>query len=227
MYKLINELHIVEDWFDELALLREKWDQKHVSVDQAHDLLALRMGFKRFKPDLIRRVGDDADQANLEWLKMTADEQGTDLTQKAISALLDFGAWLTSCDSLDKSYETETDPTRIAQLARELLDDLDRAELVELACERFGYQLSEEQDMCIAGCLFRCGIDGHLFVAAAGFVRSMHNSFDRSTMEYTDRELWFTTEKFRRAAVDADAAEIIAMTRRNDSKKKLGRGLSR
>lgn len=188
----------VEDWLDKLGdLLDGKRPQGR--AHQAYDLLALWAKLQRIEPNLLAKHGGEAD---LKRAKVFVDEKGRELAQLALT-VPNTDAWLEEAQALAESYEDLIDPVQRAELAENLLADLDDAELAVYAAKRIGL-VDAELNQQLVTCAKWVAEHADFFLAAAVHVQAVGMAFRPDLCEW-DAELARTADKFVRVL---DAQEI-------------------
>jgi hypothetical protein len=188
----------IDDWLDKLGdLLDERSLQRR--VHQAYDLFALCAKLKRVRPTLLAKHDMNGVLKSAEAI---VAEKGHDLVQQALT-IPNPEAWLQDAPNLVDSYEDLIDPAQRAELAENLLVDLDDAELVMYSANRLGVN-----DAALKRDLETCAdwVAKHadFFLAAAVHVQAVGMTL-RPDLGEQDPELARTAEKYVQVL---DAQEI-------------------
>jgi hypothetical protein len=189
----------VDDWLDKLGdLLDERSLQGR--AHQAYDLFALCAKLRRVRPALLAKLDGNA---VLKRAEAAVAEKGHDLAQLALT-VPNPGAWLQEAQTLVDSYEDLIDPVHRAELAENLLADLDDAELVMYSANRIGL-IDAELKRDLESCAQWVAEHADFFLAAAVHVQAVGMSLRVDLGEH-DPELARTAEKFVQTL---DAQEIV------------------
>ncbi|MCX7700219.1 MAG: hypothetical protein N2039_05030 [Gemmataceae bacterium] len=190
---------VVADWIDELESVLEN---EELTSDEAFTLLATREKLRRVKPEFINDENG--------WQVLKAAEQriaaGPHSLLESALALVNPQAWLEDLRRLHASFEDEDeiDPYEQSIFAAQLIDDLDDAQLLLVAAQRFGIQdnqLEEQLDLCESDLVAHAD----LFYEATIHVQSIGLTL-RTDLDETDYNLAATTLKF----IDLlEAAEVV------------------
>lgn len=190
----------VDDWLERLCDMLDRRGPPG-RAHQAYDLLALAAKLRRVRPELLAERGGGQDLARAE---AAIGEKGRDLVRLALTIPNPEG-WLEEARALAESYEDLIDPVRRAELAENLLADLDDAELVAYAARRLGAG-DAELDRELEACAQWVTEHADAFLAASVHVQAVGLALRPDLAEW-DPALARTAEKYKLVLDALEAAE--------------------
>jgi tetratricopeptide (TPR) repeat protein len=177
---------VVEDWLDRAA---EAVEQVHASPAGAAATLIAWSGLRRLRTELL---GDEGARM-LEQLERLSSPE---LAEAARSVPLLEG-WIERAAALTGAYEAEEllPPEVQAGQAREMLEELDDAELLSVACERLEAPLPPTTEERVERCVEHCVRHASDFLAAGTFIRATGEALSPD-LRRVDPVLALTAEKY-------------------------------
>lgn len=174
---------------------------------EAYDWLALAAKLRRVRSELIEECGG-VEELQRAWAKL--DGHGAELARRALS-VLNPRAWLEAAREFDRSLDDPLDEHAEIEGAVELIEDLDDAELVLAAAQRFGVE-ADELEAGVQDCVGWLCRHADVVLAASVYVQAVGMGM-RPDLESQDYGLAATALKFVHlldAAVAAEADLTLA-----------------
>jgi hypothetical protein len=179
---------LVSEWLD---VLETTTDGKSTvgPTEEAFDILSCYARLQRTREDLLDTGAMTLTERVGELLK----KHGRDLAERALD-LPDPAGWRAQAEVLEDSYCALVDPVERAGMARQLISDLDDADLVLAMAERLGLQDSELA-VELAACNQWLMDHADSFLAAGTWIQSSAQTI-REDIDTIDAGLALTTRKF-------------------------------
>jgi hypothetical protein len=178
----------IESRLGNLADLLAGWSPQGPAVWN-YDLLATLTWMKRIRPEFLTRL--DCEDLVGQGRRLV-ESQGAAAAQEAIWVPNPEG-WLEEAEALQATYEDAGDPTERATRAYRLFNDLDDAELLQLAAAQVGID-DGELDRGLDRCRAWFVAHADLFLGAGVYVQALGQAL-RPELARTDPKLARTADK--------------------------------